>query len=1074
MVPPEQSGVTFVNTVPETPEMNILTYQYLHNGAGVAIGDINNDGLPDIFFTANYGPNFLYLNKGDLKFEEIGKSAGVGGKVGWSTGCTMVDINNDGFLDIYVSRSGNLGPEQRRNLLFVNNGDLTFTESAATYGLDDPGYSTQATFFDYDKDGDLDMFMLNHPISPALDIDFDALATERNNASGDRLYKNNNGRFEDVSETAGIISNSIGYGLSASVGDLNNDGWPDLYVCNDYLERDYLYFNNQDGTFSENLKNATRHISNFSMGSDIADFNDDGFLDIMVVDMVAEDNYRIKTNMSGMNPEKFYRAVNNGFHYQYMTNTLQMNNGNGTFSDVAKMSGVSNTDWSWAPLWADFDNDGKKDLFVTNGLRKEARNNDFVKKKTQLLKAIEEQPEKQLEFIKKILDEMPQTKVKNYMFKNEGDLSFKNKTDDWGFSEPSFSNGAAYADLDNDGDLDLVISNIDHTAFLYENNSEKLKEHHFLKIKLKGPKGNPSGLGTRITIKANDTYQMKEHYLSKGYQSSMEDKIHFGVGSSKVIDSIWIQWPDETVQLLTNIDANKEVDVAYKIGETAVIPNLKKGKKTVVIEEVTSNIDLAFRHVENEYDDFKKETLLPHKMSTLGPASAVNDVNGDGLDDLFVGGANGYAGVLFIQETNGSFKKHQESIWNTDAAYEDIAAVFFDADTDGDQDLYVVSGGNEFDPDSAKLQDRLYINDGKGNFQKSKQALPTMKTSGGCVTVADYDNDGDLDLFVGGRVVPGMYPKAPKSYLLENNNGVFTDVTEKIAPDLVHAGLVTRALWTDFDNDGKKDLIVTGEWMPITVFKNNGQKFNNVTEKLGLQDTNGWWYSIASGDFDNDGDEDYIVGNLGQNYKYQANSETSFDIYYDDFDANGTGDIVLSYTENGKDVPLRGRECSSQQMPFIKEKFGTYDEFGKASLNDIFGEQKLKNALHLTSKSFASIYLENTGDSQWLIRPLPRMAQLSSLNGIRTSDFNNDGFLDAIVAGNLYASEVETPRNDAGNGLILLGDGKGSFKAEPCMNTGFFAPNDVKELQFINIKGKPHIIAVNNNDLLQFFQLEKS
>ena len=1064
------TGINFINKVPETKGVNLIVYQYLHNGAGVSVGDINNDGLPDIYLTTNFGDNHLYLNKGNLKFEEIAKQAGAVGDWGWTTGSTMVDINNDGYLDIYISKSGDAAAGKRKNELLINNGDLTFTNKAGAYGLDDEAYSSQAAFFDYDKDGDLDMYLLNHPIIPVANVGPNA-AKERDPYTSDKLYRNDKGRFVDVSEEAGLVGNGYGYGLSVSTGDLNNDGWTDIYVANDYAEHDYLYMNNADGTFSEKLKEKVRHISNFSMGSDIADFNNDGLLDLMVVDMVAEDNYRIKTNMSGMSTEKFHKAVNDGLHYQYMMNTLQMNNGNGTFSEVSQLAGLSSTDWSWAPLWADFDNDGLKDLLVTNGLRKEARNVDFVNKKKKLLEEMNKNPGQHFQYIKMILDEMPEVRIQNYIFKNEGDISFSNKRDEWGLKETSYSNGAAYADLDNDGDLDIIISNIDHNAFIYRNNTEQAKGGNYLKLKLKGNGENLSGLGTRVTIKSGDDFQMKEHFLNRGYLSSMEDNLHFGLGKKKNVDTLWVEWPDGNIQVLSDVSANKTLELSYEKSKNKHFASLYKKSSNRLMEEVGDQLNLDYKHQENIYNDFERETLLPHKLSTLGPAMVVADLNGDGLDDFYVGGAKGFSGKLFIQSEEGQFVSQSQSTWQQDRNSEDVAATVLDSDNDGDLDLYVVSGGSEYNPNSKELQDRLYLNDGSGNFTKSFNALPDMITSGGTVNAADYDADGDMDLFVGGRLIPGQYPKAPRSYLLNNNNGKFEDVTESVAPDLKAPGLITSCLWSDYDGDGQLDLIIAGEWTPISVFKNNGGKFTSTTESLGLSNTQGWWYSMAEGDFDNDGDQDFVFGNLGLNYKYRASQEEAFDIYYDDFDNNKTGDIVLTFNENGEKFPLRGRECSSQQMPFIKEKFGTYDEFAKANMNEVFGKEKLNNALHLEAKTFASVLVENKGNDKWDIRILPRLAQLSSVNGIVAEDVDSDGNLDIILAGNMYHSEVETPRNDAANGLVLKGDGKGKFRSMSVTQSNLYAPGDVKSVHLINIKNRPHLIVVNNNDTLQFFRM---
>ena len=1069
-IDPETSGVVFNNAVPENRQMNILTYQYLHNGGGVSLGDINNDGLIDMYFTANFGPNHLYLNKGDMQFEEIGRTAGVGGKRSWCTGTTMVDINNDGLLDIYVSYSGKFNDTKRRNELFVNNGDLTFTERAKDYGIDDPSYSSQAAFFDYDRDGDLDLFVLNHSITPNQETNFFDITTKRNPLAGDKLYRNDDGHYTDISEQAGIIGNSIGYGLSVSTGDLNNDGWADLYVCNDYLEKDYLYINNQDGTFSEKIREKIKHISNFSMGSDIADFNNDGHLDIMVADMVAEDNYRIKTNMSGMSPERFYNAVDNGFHHQYMMNTLQMNNGDGSFSEVSQLAGLSSTDWSWAPLWADFDNDGHKDLLMTNGLRKEARNNDFIKRKKALLDSMKQDPEQQSKYMRQILGEMPEVPLKNYIFKNKGDINFENKTADWGLTEASFSNGAAYGDLDNDGDLDIVISNIDNAAFIYRNNQEQRTTNNFLNIKITGSEKNKSGLGTRIIIEEEDNVQMQEHYLSRGYLSSVADVLHFGLQDDTPVKNITIIWSDGRKEQLQDVAINQTLEITYDLSQKDEGNLAEKETQNTWFNQTTVQ-GINHVHQENNFNDFEKEILLPHKMSTLGPAVAKADVNADGLDDLFIGGAKGFASKLYIQQPNGSFITHTSNTWNTDRTSEDIAGAFFDADSDGDQDLYVVSGGNEFASDDPALQDRLYLNNGTGAFTKSSTALPKMNTSGGTIAPTDYDNDGDIDLFIGGRIIPGAYPKSPRSYLLQNNNGQFTDVTQNVAPQLLSPGLITTAIWSDYDNDGYQDLLVSGEWMPLMALKNNNGQFTDVSESLGLNDTQGWWYSLAQGDFDGDGDMDFLAGNLGLNYKYQATPDATFDIYFDDFDQNNTGDIVLTYENNGERFPLRGRECSSQQMPFIKEKFKTYDAFAKANLVDVLGEQKLNNALHLQAKTFASVYIENKGNEAWVITPLPRMAQVSSINDFVINDINKDGHQDIILAGNLYDSEVETPRNDAGNGLVLLGDGKGNFEATPMMKSGLYAPHNVKHLEELRINDNTYMAAINNNAPVQFFKL---
>lgn len=1070
-VPVEKTGIQFANVLREDHQLNVLSYEYFHNGGGVAVGDINNDGLPDIYFTANMAPNALYLNKGDFQFNEIARTAGVGGKRGWTTGVSMADVNGDGWLDIYVCRSGNLEPEGRANLLFINNKDLTFSEQSKEYGLNDMGYSTQASFFDYDKDGDLDMYLLNHPIVSPRGVKFDEQVDKRDLYKGDKLYRNDNNHFVEVGEEAGINSNPIGYGLGVATTDLNNDGWPDLYVCNDYLEHDYLYFNNGDGTFREELHNAVKHTSNFSMGVDAADFNNDGWSDIMVADMAAEDNFRSKTNMSGMDIDLFWDAVDRGYHYQYMFNSLQMNNGNQTFSEIGQHTGLAKTDWSWAPLWADFDNDGLKDLFVSNGLRKEARNNDFVKLKKEKLKEMSTYPPNQrLSFLKEILDAMPSQKLKNYIFKNQGDLTFDKTDKNWQLDDPAFSNGAAYADFDLDGDLDLVINNVDDLAFVYRNNTREQGTGHYIRLQLKGNAANPYGIGSKVEVTTSDGKQYYENYTTRGYQSSVEPVIHVGLGNESLVKSIAVHWPDGNYQKLENVKADQQLAIEYSPEGKSSFSN----QKADLFEDITKKVGLDYQHQENEYDDFEKELLLPHRMSQFGPAVAVGDVNNDGLEDVYLGGAKGYSGSLYTQNNTGTFTKTSNSTWGDDKNSEDLGAVFFDVDGDQDQDLYVVSGGNEYDENDPALQDRLYLNQGNGQFKKASNALPNMPTSGSVVVPGDIDGDGDLDLFVGGRVIPGKYPFAPRSYVLLNEEGKFKDATNEIAPELMKPGLVTDARWTDYNGDGALDLFVVGEWMPLMILENKEGKLANVASQNGLNDTEGWWFSVAETDIDQDGDPDYIVGNLGQNYKYHASKEAPFDIYCHDFDENGSLDIVLGYRSGGSIFPVRGRECSSDQMPFVKEEFPDYESFGNASLIDIYNDHNLADALHYQAKTFASSIIRNLGNGQFSIEELPSEAQLSPVNGIVPTDVDQDGSTDLILAGNLYTSEVETPRADAGMGLVLMGNGEKEteFQAKRGMSTNFWADGDVKQLRSIKLAdGSQGVLVVRNNDSVMLYKL---
>ena len=1066
-ISPKTSNIQFANTLTENDSLNYFTYAYLYMGGGVSAGDINNDGLIDLYFTGNMVPNKLYLNKGNMEFEDISDAAGVAGDDRWFTGVTMADINNDGYLDIYCSVGGKFGPKE--NMLFVNNGDKTFTNKAKEYGLNDLGNSVQGTFFDYDLDGDLDLYVANYPPTR-----FDAPNTyyqvKRSNTKDietDNLYRNDGEIFTKVTEEAGL--KTFGLSLSATVGDMNQDGWPDLYVSNDFSTPDLFYLNNQDGTFSERSRTMLKNTSFYGMGVDIADINNDQLLDIFQVDMTAQNNRRAKANMAGMNPALFWNTVNSGFHYQYMQNSMQLNNGTinegmPDFSNVSRLAGVSSTDWSWGPLLVDLDNDGWKDLFISNGTRREINNKDYFN----AWKKLENKADSSLQRSLRI----PEERIDNFVYRNNGDLSFEQVNASWGLQFEGWSNGCVYADLDNDGDMDIVTNNIDDHASVFENTASTKNNH--LTIKFKGSAKNVNGLGVKVKLSAAGITQYQELTLSRGFQSSVAPQMHFGLGKADTINNIKVTWPDGKINRLEYVLANQVLTFDYadadmEIEEPEEIPDF------LFETEKDSSIVVQHRHVENQYDDFVDEILLPHKTSMFGPGISVGDLNGDQLDDFIVGGAMQNEAGIYFQTANG-FKKQNIPAIAKDLYHEDLGSLIFDADGDGDQDIYMVSGGNEFSRAKHMLQDRLYINNGSGGFTKDATALPEMLTSGGRVHCADYDKDGDLDLFVGGRLVPGNYPSPADSYLLENvstKQGVkFVDVTDEIAPELKNIGMVTSGSWSDFDGDGALDLILVGEWMPITVFKNVDGKFENISPELGLENTTGWWFSLKEGDFDKDGDLDFIVGNLGLNYKYKANEDETFDIYFNDFDKNKTNDIVLSYFNEGKKFPVRGRECSSQQIPVLQVKYENYESFANATLADIYTTGDLDKSLHYSVKSFASVYLENK-DDQFVTHPLPNLAQLSSINQIIVKDFDNDSHLDVAIAGNLHSSEVETPRNDASNGLILKGDGKGNFEPIESRESGFYTPGDVKDLAEISIQGNNYLLVAKNSDYLQMVKMKK-
>ncbi|MFS4492292.1 VCBS repeat-containing protein [Maribacter sp. 2308TA10-17] len=1066
-IPSKSSSIDFSNTLTENDSLNYLTYGYMYMGGGVSAGDINNDGLIDLYFTGNMVPNKLYLNKGNLKFEDVSEVAGVAGDKRWYTGVTMIDINNDGFLDIYCAVSGKFGP--RENQLFVNNQDGTFSEKAKEYGIAEAGNSVQSVFFDYDLDGDLDLYVANYPPTPFNAPNSFYFLKKRSvkDSEADKLYRNDGEIFTDVTEESGL--KSFGLSLSATVGDVNQDGWPDLYVSNDFSTPDLFYINNKNGTFTEHVKELTKNTSFYGMGVDIADINNDMLLDIFQVDMTAQDNRRAKANMASMDPGLFWSTVNSGFHYQYMQNSLQVNNGNlindslPDFSNLSRFAGISSTDWSWGPLIADLDNDGLKDIFIANGTRREINNKDYFGK-------LGESRNKKDSLLEKSLA-IPSERIDNFVYQNRGDLNFEKANEKWGISFKGFSNGSVYADLDNDGDLEIVTNNIDDTASVFENTSSKKNNH--ISLQFKGTDKNLNGIGVKAYVKTKESSQFQEMTLSRGFQSSVAPRLHFGLGMATVIDTIKIQWPDGKSEILTTLEPNKMITIDHFNAGMNQEMATNSGSKLFTTEK-DSTILVKHFHQENRYDDFEKEILLPHQTSMFGPSLGIGDLNGDNLDDFIVGGSSQNKTGIYFQTDNG-FTAQDIEVFTKDSVHEDLGILIFDADQDGDNDVYLVSGGNEFEPNSEELQDRLYVNDGSGAFKKAEGALPVMRTSGSRVHSYDYDKDGDLDLFVGGRLIPGNYPLPANSYILENvsTKGVpkFVDVTKKIAPDLENLGMVTDAKWTDYDNDGWIDLIVVGEWMPITIFKNNKGTFENITENLNLNNSTGWWFSINQGDFDNDGDIDYVVGNLGQNYKYKATEDETFDIYFNDFDNNKTNDIVLSYFNGGKKYPLRGRECSSQQMPGIKKKFENYASFSTATLEDVYTEEYLDNSLHYQVKSFASVYLENN-NGEFILHPLPSAAQVSSINQILVDDFDNDTNLDVVIAGNLYASEVETPRNDASNGLFLSGDGEGNFEPIEGKNSGLYTPGDVKDMSRIKIKGEEYILVVKNSDFVQFVKLQ--
>jgi len=1078
----DNTGIHFINTVHDTKELNILNYRNFYNGGGVAIGDINNDGLADIFFTANQGSNKLYLNKGNFKFEDISSRAHFESKKQWSTGVVMVDINNDGWLDIFVCNAGSMeDPSLRKNQLFINNHDLTFTEAAAQFGLDDSGYTTQVSFFDYDMDGDLDCFIINNsPISPNSlnyanqrdlpDANWSVNAVWK--GGGDHLYRNDNGHFTDVTKEAGIHGSLISFGLGVSVGDVNNDGYPDIYVSNDYFERDYLYINQKNGTFKDELEQCMQHTSLASMGSDFGDINNDGYTDIFTTDMLPGDDYRVKTTLSFEDINVYRLKQENGFYHQYFQNALQLNKKNGTFADIANYAGVSATDWSWGGLMFDADNDGLLDLYVCNGIYHDLINQDFLDfSASDIMRKMIATGKK--EDLNVIVDKMPSIHVLNKVYSNNGNLKFTDIGEQWGFTQPSFSNGAAYGDLDNDGDLDLVINNVNQPAFIYKNNSRELNHNNYIGFLLQGDDKNKFAIGSKIKIYEGGQVLSREVIPSRGFQSSMDHKIIIGLGKATQIDSIIIQWPDLSFSKYIHLDINK-VHELKESGEKRYIPSsIKKATENkTMFESEKNNFE---KHVEDDYVDFFYERNIPRMLSREGPKAAVGDVNGDGLEDIFIGGTAGHPGQLYLQTPDGKFVKKGEKSIGQFIDFEDVAVLLFDCDHDGDLDLLICPGGNNVPANSRQMQFRLFKNDGKGNFELDPEAFPSNNSNISVAVACDFDNDGDLDLFIGGRSVPHEYGLAPPSYLFVNDGkGHFTDIAKTKNPDIVNIGMVTGAAWADVTGDGEKELIIAGEWMTPRIFGYNKSTKNfKELQNTKLQNLYGWWQTVSAADVNGDGKQDLLFGNIGKNFYLRPDKDHPVKLWAGDFDQNGITDKILTYTVDGKDKPVFLKHDLEDAMPFLKKNNLKHADYATKSVQELLPSEMLNKALVRQFNYSASCAAINKGNGEFEIHELPAMVQLSSMNAIHCIDINHDGYVDIVSGGNQFDFIPQLERLDASSGDILLNDGKGNFKWIKATETGLDLKGQLRDIAELHSRNKRWLLFLQNGEYPVLYELTK-